>query len=89
MHTRSFWMALVAISAASVLACGEEGVTPKNCPELPLRGDPDYEAKLRAAVDAGCATAASNAAGTPPPSAEGGAGGDAATAGGAAGSSGS
>ena len=56
MAVKTALFVVLASTAAVLAACGEEGVTPKNCPVLPLADDPDYDAKRAAAVEAGCAT---------------------------------
>lgn len=92
----SAWLFLTSIAVAGAAAgCGEEGVTPDNCPPLPLydvrdenaRNDPEIQAAYQAAVEAGCATPLGTAmSGTrPPPPSDGGAGGTPAQAGGAGG----
>jgi hypothetical protein len=67
MVRRSSVLALSCVFAAfgALAACSENGVTPSNCPPLPLYNpqetgpteDEEIEEQLDQAVDAGCATA--------------------------------
>jgi hypothetical protein len=83
------------LAAVGVLgACGENGVTPSDCPALPLYDpqetgpteDEEIAAELAQAVEAGCATRIGTAR---IPGASGGSGGTTATGGSEAGAGGS
>lgn len=80
-------MLLFGLATTSLLwGCGEDGVTasPEECPPPPLKGDPDYDAKLADTIAAKCATAAVSDM----PGGDGSGGAPASGAGGASGSGG-